>query len=143
MPLPEPHPGLVIHYSYLWAREHSSGGEEGRKNRPCAIVLARQVTPEVTVVTVVPVTHSPPVTPADAIEIPAQVKHHLGLDHAKSWAVLTEVNQFIWPGPDLTMIPGTSRYHFGVLPPGFFNELRDRLIRNIRNRRHRAVQRTQ
>ena len=39
MPLPEPVPGLVIRYSYLWADEHERGQEEGVKDRPCAIVL--------------------------------------------------------------------------------------------------------
>ena len=39
-PFPEPVPGLVIRYSYLWRREHLEGREEGRKDRPCAIVAA-------------------------------------------------------------------------------------------------------
>jgi hypothetical protein len=43
MKLPTPEAGLVIGYSYLWAREHSAGRQEGVKNRPCAIVAARQV----------------------------------------------------------------------------------------------------
>ena len=43
MPVPTPHPGLVISYSYLWVGEHSHGAEEGRKDRPCAIVLRRQM----------------------------------------------------------------------------------------------------
>jgi mRNA-degrading endonuclease toxin of MazEF toxin-antitoxin module len=72
--LPDPVPGLVISYSYLWAREHTSGAEEGRKNRPCAIVAARQVVNGREVVTVVPVTHTPPTDPLDAVEIPPALK---------------------------------------------------------------------
>jgi hypothetical protein len=37
--LPAPRPGLVIRYSYLWAREAEEGRDEGVKDRPCAIVL--------------------------------------------------------------------------------------------------------
>ena len=59
MRLPTPQPGLVISYAYLWVREHGRGAEEGRKDRPCAIVAARQVTEEREVVTVVPITHTP------------------------------------------------------------------------------------
>jgi hypothetical protein len=37
---PEPQPGLVIRFSYLWKREADAGREEGVKDRPRAIVLA-------------------------------------------------------------------------------------------------------
>jgi hypothetical protein len=40
MPLPAPQRGLVISYAYLWHHEHRAGLEEGRKDRPCVIVLA-------------------------------------------------------------------------------------------------------
>jgi hypothetical protein len=83
----------VICYSYLWASEHRRGTEEGNKNRPCAIVAARQV------VTVVPITHTRPAEAADAVEIPAALKRHLGLDDLASWIVVTETNDFVWPGP--------------------------------------------
>ena len=92
MKLPTPEAGLVIGYSYLWAREHSAGRQEGVKNRPCAIVAARQVIEGREVVTVIPITHTPPNDPADAVEIPAALKAHLGLDEHRSWAVVTETN---------------------------------------------------
>lgn len=40
MPWPEPEPGLVIRYAYLWRREQETGREKGTKDRPCAVVLA-------------------------------------------------------------------------------------------------------
>ena len=98
MSIPAPHPGLVISYVYLWAREHGGGIEEGAKNRPCAIVAARQMIEGRIVVTVVPITHSPPTDEGDAVEIPPALKAHLGLG---SWIVVTETNDFLWPGPDL------------------------------------------
>lgn len=36
----EPQPGLVISYSYLWSEESERGRVEGRKDRPCAIIVA-------------------------------------------------------------------------------------------------------
>jgi hypothetical protein len=50
MPLPLPHPGRVISYSYLWAREHDDARESGLKNRPCVVVLDRQVREGVTII---------------------------------------------------------------------------------------------
>ncbi len=40
MPIPNPEPGLVISYAYLWHDEHRAGREEGQKDRPSVIVLA-------------------------------------------------------------------------------------------------------
>lgn len=145
MTLPTPEPGLVISYSYLWAREHSKGSEEGRKTRPCAIVAARQVIEGREIVTVVPVTHVPPTDPADAVEIPPALKAHLGLDEARSWIVVTETNDFIWPGPDLRPIPGSkpSRFAYGTLPVRFFAHVRDRILHAHLRRRLNRVQRSE
>jgi hypothetical protein len=33
--LPNPEPGLVIGYAYLWARRHADGHEEAEQLRPC------------------------------------------------------------------------------------------------------------
>jgi hypothetical protein len=67
MPLPEPEPGLVVSYAYLWRAEHEAGHEEGRKDRPCAIILALERSEDATtIVTVLPITHSPPADPATA-----------------------------------------------------------------------------
>ena len=60
MALPVPEPGLVLGYNYLWTHEHDAGLEEGRKARPCAVILAREVVNGVVQVSVVPITHSPP-----------------------------------------------------------------------------------
>lgn len=145
MAIPDPHPGLVIRYSYLWESEHAAGREEGVKDRPCAVVLTRQVIADRTLVTVVAVTHTPPSDPVGAIELPASIKRMLGLDDLPSWIVLTEVNDFIWPGPDLTPIPGSDvqRFDYGVLPPGFFRGLRDQMVALIKSHRVTIVPRTE
>jgi hypothetical protein len=143
--LPKPQPGLVISYSYLWAREHSQGAEDGKKDRPCAIVAARQIISGREIITVVPITHTPPTDLADAVEIPAALKSHLGLDGMPSWVVVTETNDFLWPGPDLRAVSRSKpvRYDYGMLPPRFFTHIRDRILQAHLKRRLNQVPRTE
>ena len=144
MSLPRPRPGLVIGYSYLWSDEFGAGKEEGNKNRPCAIVAARQVISGREIVTVLPITHSPPEMPGDSVEIPAALKRHLGLDDQRSWIVVIETNDFLWPGPDLRRVPGSSppRFDYGMLPPQFFAHVRDQVLQASRERTLKAVPRS-
>lgn len=118
MPLPRPVPGLVLRYSYLWREEYLKGLEEGRKDRPCAVILVVEDESGRQVVTVLPVTHSPPSDPSQALEIPVETKHRLGLDDERSWVVMTEANQFEWPGPDLrpTRAGEAGSVAYGHLP---------------------------
>ena len=122
MEFPQPEVGLVISYSYLWSDEAEGGHVEGRKARPCAIVLVvQQAEGKAPAVTVVPITHSPHRNPEAAIEIPFTVKRHLGLDDQPSWIVLDDFNVFTWPGYDLRSVPGhKDRYYYGLLPPKLF-----------------------
>lgn len=144
MSLPKPEPGLVISYVYLWAREHDQGTEEGMKDRPCAIVAARQFIEGREVVTVVPITHTPPSEPADAVEIPPALKAHLGLDALPSWIVVTETNDFLWPGPDLRRRRDVlARFEYGMLPPRFFAHVRDRILQAHLRRRLNRVSRSE
>ena len=124
MPIPNPETGLVISYSYLWHTEYRTGQEEGRKDRPAVIVLAVEREGDgATVVTVLPITHSAPADRALAVEIPQPVKRHLGLDDDRSWIVVAEGNEFLWPGYDLRKLPNSDRYDYGFLPPRFFNQV--------------------
>jgi hypothetical protein len=131
---PVPRPGLVIRYSYLWESEARAGREEGVKDRPCAIILVILREGEHPIVRVLPVTHAAPADPADALEIPPPTKQRLGLDTERSWVILSEANDFIWPGPDLRPVvsgdPSTVVY--GMLPPGFMAVLRERLVQRRR-----------
>ncbi|HET6161335.1 MAG TPA: hypothetical protein VFE34_23535 [Dongiaceae bacterium] len=126
MALPEPAPGLVISYSYLWHDEHRAGVEEGRKDRPCAIVVARLDEAGDTSVLVVPITHTQPAADRHAVKLPLAVKRHLGLDEAPSWIITDELNQFIWPGFDLrpTSRQRPDRFHFGFLPTEIFDAVK-------------------
>jgi hypothetical protein len=126
MAIPTPEPGLVISYAYLWDHEAQSGLEEGRKDRPCVIALAVERQPDgETLVTVLPVTHRPPDNAGAAVEIPTAVKRHLGLDEVRSWVIVAEGDQFVWPGYDLRKRSGADRYDYGFLPPRLFHQILD------------------
>lgn len=144
MALPEPVPGLVIRYSYLWLEEHRGGREEGVKDRPCAIILVTQDDEGEKLVTVLPVTHAPPRDPRLAMEIPAATKARLGLDGERSWVVLTEANRFLWPGPDLrpAITGDAASVAYGLLPRAFFLKLRERFVDVLREGKAKTVPRT-
>jgi hypothetical protein len=143
--LPLPVPGLVIRYSYLWHRDYLQGREEGGKDRPCAIVAAIRADDNgATRVLVLPVTHSPPDQQSLAAEIPATVKQRLKLDGERSWVILSEWNDFVWPGSDLRRVAGGNDgpVSYGMLPPGFFSDIRDRFLALARAGTVKAVRRT-
>jgi len=140
--LPVPEPGLVISYAYLWRYEDRAGQQESRKDRPCVIVLAVETIAGETQITVAPITHKKPANPDAGIEIPPQVKQHLRLDLETSWAIIDEVNQFIWPGYDLRPVPGTPDiFTYGYLPPRLFEKIKSALLVLAHKRRVKLVSR--
>jgi hypothetical protein len=141
--LPEPRSGLVIGYSYLWFEEFERGLEEGRKDRPCAIVVATRTEDGDLVVTVAAITHVRPADPRGAIEVPPEVKRTLGLDDQPSWVVCGELNRFVWPGPDLRPISRTAPGQFvhGTLPGPFLRRVFERIMVLRQERRMRVVMR--
>lgn len=129
--LPAPIPGLVIGYAYLWRDQHRSGGVEGRKDRPCAIVLTARDEDGDSVVYVAPLTHVEP-PEGLGVEVPPAVKRRLGLDSARSWIVTHELNRFVWPGFDLRPIARDRLgiYHFGFLPVELFAAVKAGVLRH-------------
>jgi hypothetical protein len=127
--LPTPVAGLVIRYAYLWRDDARRGQEDGSKDRPCVIVLSVQNRDGQTIVTVAPITHSPPRDRDSAVEIPAKAKVRLGLDDARSWIIATDLNRFNWPGVDLRPVErGRSDYVFGSIPATLYAQLRDKVL---------------
>jgi hypothetical protein len=141
---PKPIPGLVIRYSFLWSHEAEADREEGSKDRPCAIILARVDEEKKVKITVLPITHLPPDENA-AVELPPHVKRRLGLDDDRSWVILSEVNEFAWPGPDLRTLPDrdVSTVAYGVLPPQFFDYLLERFLEYDQQTRTIRIKRTE
>lgn len=117
-----PEPGSIIRYAYLWARDHARGKEEGVKDRP-TLVIAVAVKDEKgkRQVLVVPITHTPPLLPTDAVAVPQRIKHLLGLDDTPSWIVTTETNASPGPAPTFGPFPAMRpRTPFMAVSPARF-----------------------
>jgi hypothetical protein len=95
------------------------------------------------VVTVLPITHTPPSDPALAVELPHATKRRLGLDDERSWIILTEANRFVWPGPDLRMTQAgdMASVAHGLLPSALFKEVAAKFVEIVRARRAKFVPR--
>jgi hypothetical protein len=131
----------VIKYSYLWRSEAKLGRTEGRKDRPCAIVLAVKSVAGKTVAVVAPVTHSPSLAADGAIELPASTKARLGLDHARSWIITNDLNYFTWPGPDIRPIDSMRGIAYGYLPAALTKRLVESVREQIRTGKEKLVKR--
>jgi hypothetical protein len=129
----KPEIGLVIRHVYLWWNEARTGREEGLKDRPCVIVHLRENEYHETEVYISPITHAPPENPERAMEISKATKKRLGLDAEPSWIITTEINRFIWPGPDIRSVPGGGAA-YGLLPAAMTRELIQQIKNNARDR---------
>ncbi len=78
MALPEPKPGLIIRYDYLWVREAAGGRDQG-KDRPACLVAASDSSSRPRFVVILPITHSRPAGDTIGIEIPPQARQAVGL----------------------------------------------------------------
>jgi PemK-like, MazF-like toxin of type II toxin-antitoxin system len=96
VPLPEPKPGLVIRYDYLWTREAVAGRDQG-KERPACLVAATDAFASPRFVVILPITHAPPDKDTVGVEIPPKVRKAIGLDDAPSWVIVSEHNIDEWP----------------------------------------------
>lgn len=92
---------------------------------------------------VAPITHTAPARSADAIEIPRNVRERLGLDRERGWIVLTELNRFIWPGPDIRVAPGQSSPVYDAIPDWLFFEVRDAIVRHHAGGGLKVIKRTE
>ncbi|MBB4007189.1 hypothetical protein [Allorhizobium taibaishanense] len=131
MNYPDPVPGLVIRYNYLWRKDELEGFALGEKDRPCAIILASRKTG---LVTVIPITHSPPEPGEEhlSIEIPLDICRQCGLDSGGNYIRLGETNRFLWPGIHLRpLLSDPSRIDYGVLPKPFFESVMARVIEMV------------
>jgi hypothetical protein len=142
MAIPEARPGLVFRYEYIWKRQARAGRETGEKERPACIVLTVQREGGDQRVLIVPITHSPPRAGEPAVELPAKVKAHLGLDDSPSWVVLSEANIDVWPSPDMRAIPGQPNcFAYGFLPLGLLNRIRQEVLAVVAAKRLGVVER--
>jgi hypothetical protein len=111
--------------------------EEGLKDRPVVVVVAHRIINGRTQILVAPITHTKPEVEELAIALPQSVKRNLELDSEQSFIVLTELNQFIWPGPDVRPAPacddGSPLY--GAIPEWLFERVRTALATRLNEQR--------
>ena len=139
--LPEPEPGLVIRYDYLWSREASSGRQQG-KERPACLVAASDSASNPRFVVILPITHSPPKGGTAGVEIPANVCKALGLDDSRCWAIVSEYNVDEWPNGGLAQISGrTGSFSYGLIPPRLFAQIKAKFLHLREKGRVRGVRR--
>ncbi|OIQ93613.1 hypothetical protein GALL_244610 [mine drainage metagenome] len=141
MTLPDPKPGLVIRYDYLWSREAAAGRNQG-KDRPACLLAAIDSPMKPRYVVLLPITHSPPDADTVGIEIPLKVKQAIGLDDAPSWVIVSEHNIDEWPNGGLSSVPGNPGvFSYGFIPPGLFDQIKTRFLELVRQSRSGAVRR--
>lgn len=136
----KPEVGLVIRHAYLWQNEARQGREEGVKDRPCVIVDAHENEYGELEVLISPITHTPPTDRERALAMPPATKQRFGFDGQNSWIITTEVNRFIWPGPDIRSVPGGGPA-YGLLPAKMTSALLEKIRTNARDRSIAVVRR--
>ena len=141
MAIPDPEPGLVVHFNYLWTSEFDRGRQEARYPRPCAIVLSyRRSADGAMIAMLAPITHAEPRPDDRAIEIPLAVKKRLGMDDQRSWVVVDEVNETVWPGYDL-QTNAQGQYAYGFIPPTLFRRIKAEMLQLLKASRLKRVPR--
>ncbi len=141
MALPEPKPGLVIRYDYLWTHEAAAGRDQG-KTRPTCLVAATDPQARPRYVVLLPITHTPPSGNTVGIEIPGRVKQAIGLDDEPSWVIVSEHNIDEWPNGGLSPVPGRpGDFSYGFIPPGLFATIKARFLELARAKASAVVRR--
>lgn len=108
-------------------------------------MIDRRIVGDRTELLVVPVTTQPPQHAADGVEVPARVKKHLGLDADRCWIMVTELNRFLWPGPDIRPIErGEDRTPFyGFVPQTLFDAVLAAVIARAEKGRLKVTKRSE
>ncbi|QPF90225.1 hypothetical protein [Bradyrhizobium commune] len=141
MAFPEPKPGLVVRYDYLWTHEAAAGHDQG-KDRPTCLVAASDSQSNPRFVVLLPITHMRPGGDTVGIEIPAKVKQAIGLDDTPSWVIVSEHNVDEWPNAGLSPVPGKlGVFGYGFIPPSLFAQIKAKFLELARQNKSSAVRR--
>ncbi len=101
MRAPQPVPGLVTRYGFLWRREALNVRKKVARTVPTPSSSQLPRAQGGTDAIVLPRNHSPLSDPATAVELPPRIKLQRQLDHERSWIVLDEADEFLWPRFDI------------------------------------------
>jgi hypothetical protein len=138
---PEPKPGLVIRYDYLWNREAAAGRDQG-KDRPACLIAASDSNTRPRFVVILPIVHSAPIDDTIAIAIPPKVRQVLGLDDEPCWVIVSEHNIDEWPNGGLQSLPGRPGvFSYGFIPPGLFAQIKTQFLELAGRRQSAGVRR--
>jgi hypothetical protein len=134
--IPEPIPGLIFRYGYLWLEEYRKGRTDPSKDRPACIIakvvqqadrllkIADDVAVEPGDVIILPITTKPPGSGQIAVELTADEKRLCQLNpEFPSWLIVSEFNADIWPNADISLIRGTNRIDYGIARPGLMKRI--------------------
>jgi hypothetical protein len=139
---PDPTPGLVVRYDFLWKDEAKRGWQEGAKERPCAVVLSYQRTKDGELMAVLaPITHSRPEKGQAALPIPQKVGRYLRLDSDQSWIKLDELNVTLWNDPGIVPAEAGKQWEYGRLPQGLWQPAVDTIRTLAREKRVAMIDR--
>ena len=116
--------GSLINYHFLWYRESQRGESEGRKSRPCAVVLRLENS-----FVIMPVTTKQPDSKNIAIKFPEIEAERLKLERGiERWVIVDEINTD--EIPSYVMEPDAL---IGQLSKSFARQLIEALRKNIRS----------
>lgn len=133
-----PRAGHVLRYQYLWARQAGQGETEGRKQRPCAVILAFKVNKGQTELRLCAVTTQPPSKSTHAVEVPEIEKRRAGLDGILPlWVIVDEHNVDVFEN-SFYIEPQSQ---IGAFSSAFTKELQAEMIVALRQRNSKAVRR--
>lgn len=142
MALPEPKPGLIVRYDYLWRREADAGRQLG-KDRPACLIATSDPTPTPRFIVILPITHAAPVGDTVGIEIPQRVREALGLSNEPSWVIVSEYNVDEWPNGGLQPLPGRpGSFSYGFTPPSLFQRIKATFLELVEQGRTTGVRRS-
>ncbi len=139
---PEPQPGQIIRFDYLWKREEERGAMQGMKDRPC-VVLAK-TTCEHTgaeAVIVCPITHSPPYEDQECVRISKKDSRQMGLSKSEQWVKTDEANVVPWSDPGIIRATPT-KWLFGRVPKYAFEAIRQSVLDCSKKQRLEMVNRS-
>ena len=135
MSLPEPKPGLVFRYDYVWDRE-ARAGKDTSKDRPVCLAVATDSPIEPRLVVILPITHSKPAAGTIGVEIPADIRRYLKLDDERCWIIVSEANVDTWPNSGIASVPGKpGSFSYGTLPRGLFATVKEMTLQHLDIRR--------
>lgn len=133
-----PHAGYVLRYPYLWARQAGQGETEGRKSRPCAVILALRSANGQIELRLCAITTQPPQKGTHAVEVPEIERRRAGLDGSVAlWVIVDEHNVDVFEQSFYV----EPRSRIGAFSSAFTKELQAAMIVAIRQRPSTAVRR--